>query len=356
MKPFISKNSSTKDGFVFLAVFLILFGILFFCIGMIPAAASYNKEQNWEKIPAVITHSYRRNGSSGTLQVSYEYKGTLYEDVNMKFYSDSMWEGQTITILVNPDRPTQIDNDSGTVLPFYGIFIAVGSVTFLLGLSGCKDTKIKIEGSELNGQKASRKGRAPHPYRNTRLTVLFLILVSIGLVLQDRATLACSVPAQATITNITSKRVKSSKKNTPFIMPMYPIRRTECIMREESGIPIITSGPLEIRLKSVIIPAVPPDALCPMSLQTQYGGMKVFPAACLLCLWLQQYTRHSFFSLFTRTGRGREARSLRAVIRSHKAIRLQRSSRPPPQASRPQSLWPCRLRQALSALQSPVPR
>lgn len=241
MKPFISKNSSTKDGFVFLAVFLILFGILFFCIGMIPAAASYNKEQNWEKVPAVITHSYRRNGGSGTLQVSYEYKGTLYEDVNMKFYSDSMWEGQTITILVNPDRPTQIDNDSGTVLPFYGIFIAVGSVTFLLGLSvcisgirkktrrpaeediqpsrieterseGCKDTKIKIEGSELNGQKASRKGRAPHPYRNTRLTVLFLILVSIGLVLQDRATLACSVPAQATITNITSKRVKSSKK------------------------------------------------------------------------------------------------------------------------------------------------
>lgn len=139
-------------------------------------------------------------------------------------------------------------------------------------------------------------------------------------------------------------------------MPMYPIRRTECIMREESGIPIITSGPLEIRLKSVIIPAVPPDALCPMSLQTQYGGMKVFPVACLLCLWLQQYTRHSFFSLFTRTGRGREARSLRAVIRSHKAIRRQRSSRPPPQASRPQSLWPCRLRQALSALQSPVPR
>ena len=134
-------------------------------------------------------------------------------------------------------------------------------------------------------------------------------------------------------------------------MPMYPIRRTECIMREESGIPIITSGPLEIRLKSVIIPAVPPDALCPMSLQTQYGGMKVFPAAYLVCLWLRQYTRHSFFSPFTRTGRGREAGSLRAVIRSHKAIRLQRSSRPPPQASRPQSLWPCRLRQALSALQ-----
>lgn len=143
-----SSNEKSGGGTVWCFVFLMFVGLVFLCAGMIPAMNSYEREMNWDKVSAVVTHSHKRPSNHGTLRVSYEYKGTVYEDVDMNFYSNLIWEGETISILVNPDIPSQIANDWNTLIPLYGIMIAVGSVLCLLALYICIRRRFRKESED----------------------------------------------------------------------------------------------------------------------------------------------------------------------------------------------------------------
>lgn len=119
-------------------VFLILFGMIFECIGAGAMLSLKNKTRDWAEIPAVISYyTYKSSSKSIRVKVDYEYNGKKYENVPLRFKSTSMSKGQKVTLLVNQENPLEMEYDLKKQFRFFGIFIAVGTVFILFSVYQC---------------------------------------------------------------------------------------------------------------------------------------------------------------------------------------------------------------------------
>ena len=129
---------------------LILFSLIFLFIGAIflAIASAFSKiaeEQGKTYLPteAVITEiKITRNCEGETSYhpyIKYTVDGKEY-NTELDFYSSSMHEGQTITILYHPEKPTRIVYEEGyelftTIFGVCGwIMLFVGAVPFVAGI------------------------------------------------------------------------------------------------------------------------------------------------------------------------------------------------------------------------------
>lgn len=150
-------------------VFAVL-SVVFLLIGIIAFVATTKAENSGDEIEATVTRIEEYSDSDGDRNyrvfVSYTYNGTLYEDVRLDFYDSSTYEGNTITLVVDPKNPTKVLKKGEAIffLLIFGFFFLVfGSIGFtILGVTASGEGKKKrlmengrlvhavVEGIELN--------------------------------------------------------------------------------------------------------------------------------------------------------------------------------------------------------------
>lgn len=114
-----------------------LVGALLLAVGIFAYVSDAQKYAAGEKVNAQITQivpgGYSRDGHvDHEVYVQYEYKGKQYSDVRLSYYDSSMYSGEQLELLVDPDRPRDVTTPGGMlfVLLVCGgmgvIFLAVG--------------------------------------------------------------------------------------------------------------------------------------------------------------------------------------------------------------------------------------
>lgn len=115
----------------------ILIGMVILTGGILYAKYFYDFKQNAEEITAEITRIEEDRNVNGDLEyrayVSYTYDGTDYEDIYLDFFSNSMREGDEITLFCDPEEPEEVMGKSwGSFVSL--ILIGLGAVFVLVGL------------------------------------------------------------------------------------------------------------------------------------------------------------------------------------------------------------------------------
>jgi len=128
-----------------------IFNSIFLLVGIITLIGSFfviKSNNDFKKIAEEITgkivqiESYHNSEGEDkhNVYVSYSYNGTLYDSVELNYYSSSMYEGKEISLLCDPNNPRRIKINSpidigGGILLFMGIiFVAVGGISFISGI------------------------------------------------------------------------------------------------------------------------------------------------------------------------------------------------------------------------------
>lgn len=155
----MSQKKISKLFYLFPGIFLAV-GLGLFAGGLVWLISCFHFRETAVEVPAVITEITRRLDSDGeyhyNVYISYEYDGEVFEDVSISSYSSSMYEGQEITLLCDPEHPGKIELSSmiyfGPVLlmGMGALFSVIGGfvlITFVVISSRRK--KIKTQGKIL---------------------------------------------------------------------------------------------------------------------------------------------------------------------------------------------------------------
>lgn len=123
-----------------------LIGAIFFIVGACVMIAGIGNSGKGVDVPAVITSIERYTSTSRTsshkrrtstnydVYVDYEYDGEYYTDIELNYYTSSMYEGKEITISIDPDKPWEPINTKFNLL-FGGIFGGIGGIFLIIGLA-----------------------------------------------------------------------------------------------------------------------------------------------------------------------------------------------------------------------------
>ena len=125
--PSLARKSKKKElGFLFAAIFF--FGLLFVFMGYCIYETDADRTLNWIAVQAKISGTYYdRLDESRTFLVNYVINGNVYEKIRLGYYSSFENMGDAITILVNPDDPTNIQTKPSTpIVPM--IFGGIGGL------------------------------------------------------------------------------------------------------------------------------------------------------------------------------------------------------------------------------------
>lgn len=117
-------------------------GIIVMLSGIITLVMGMKFKASAVEITAEISaiEAYTSGGETHHhVYVSYTYNGKLYKNVSLSSYSGSMYEGEEITILCDPEDPGHIRSVDGVVIAgimmvFVGIIFLIVSVGFLIGM------------------------------------------------------------------------------------------------------------------------------------------------------------------------------------------------------------------------------
>lgn len=151
----MKKNRFVKVLFV---IFLVL-GLVLMVVGGMMMVHQSHFEKNAKEVMATITdiQTYRSKGADSDLEhdvyVEYEYKGQLYE-TELNFYSSDMYVGKTITLLVDPLSPGQV-NVKGMLYLFAMIPLLIGVIFALIG----GITLLVMEGSKRKNKNLKETGK-----------------------------------------------------------------------------------------------------------------------------------------------------------------------------------------------------
>ena len=130
------KNKGKLFNFLFSGIFMVV-GVALLIGGVVTLILSRNFMEKAEEITAVITDisSYRNSDGelSHNVQVEYTYGGILYENIELHFYSSSMYEGKEITLLCDPEHPEHVESNGGMAI-LYGIFIGMGLLFIIIAI------------------------------------------------------------------------------------------------------------------------------------------------------------------------------------------------------------------------------
>lgn len=166
--------------FIFSGIFMIV-GVALLIGGILSMTFSRHFRESAEEIAAVITdiRSYRNSDGEErhSVYVEYTYGGRRYEDIKLSYYSSSMREGDTITLLCDPDNPEHVEAGAGltllyVILTSMGILFVVISVFPLAFVTkkSFRQKKVKECGRKLYATveeivlNTSQRVNGKHPY------------------------------------------------------------------------------------------------------------------------------------------------------------------------------------------------
>lgn len=134
----MQKNKSVTITNIIFAVV----GGLFLAIGAFLVISTITFKANAEEVLALITEIADDGDEGYEVEVKYKYEGlTFYTTLDT--YSSDMKEGKKITILVNKDDPTDVE-EPGTNLGLGIGFVGIGGIAILAGgVSIVKERKNK---------------------------------------------------------------------------------------------------------------------------------------------------------------------------------------------------------------------
>ncbi len=130
MNKFMTKNFMAIFGGIFALV-----GTIFIIVGIMANVKSSQFKEYAVEVNGVIEDIVIEEHTDETdydVYVSYEYDGVYYEDIHIDFYSSSMYEGQEIDLLIDPDNPTDIHSSDGDLF-FTLMFVGLGGLFALIG-------------------------------------------------------------------------------------------------------------------------------------------------------------------------------------------------------------------------------
>lgn len=112
-------------------------GIIFVIAGIVSLMSAEHFKKNAVEVTGVISGIEAYKDSDGDtshrVYVDYDYGGKIYEGVRLYEYSSSMYEGQKIDLMLDPENPVKIATDFGKIL--VGImFIGMGAIFALVGI------------------------------------------------------------------------------------------------------------------------------------------------------------------------------------------------------------------------------
>lgn len=125
-----------KLGVNFIFIFFLIMGLVFSGIGVGVIITGRQFVSRADKVSATIVdiEKYRTDDDyvEYDVYVDYEYQGEAYTDVLLNSYSSGMYEGKTITVLVDPEDPYHVDTQLGAVI-LGAIFAGIGMIFVLIG-------------------------------------------------------------------------------------------------------------------------------------------------------------------------------------------------------------------------------
>lgn len=82
------------------------------------------------RIDTEVTGSGKNRTTSHVAYVDYEFENEYYYDVRLSFYSSNMRRGQTITVLIDPEKPYNAKAKSGMM--FVPIVLGIMAIVFMI--------------------------------------------------------------------------------------------------------------------------------------------------------------------------------------------------------------------------------
>lgn len=124
-----------KNPITMLAITFSLIGIPFLLFGIGCIVYGQSSGRNYTEVEAVITDFDKYRDSDGdthrSFVVSYEYEGESFADKNLNYYSSGYGVGDTISIQVNKENPSQV-RVKGFWLMFGGVFALVAVIFVII--------------------------------------------------------------------------------------------------------------------------------------------------------------------------------------------------------------------------------
>lgn len=140
----------------FIGASAVLMGIIFIIVTVVVSTTGKKSIENYLPVQATIKE-IRYVGDNHKPYVEYEVDGQTYHS-ELNFYSSSMYEGQKIEILYNPDMPSQTaSEDAFKIIGFVfgligGIFLIAGIIPIIFGIVATvklsKAPKLSVVGTD----------------------------------------------------------------------------------------------------------------------------------------------------------------------------------------------------------------
>ena len=128
---------------ILVSTVFIFFGIIFAAVSVIMSNVTEEQAKTYIPTEAVITEIRTERDSDGDLStyphINYTVDGKEYTTV-LDFYSSDMFEGQTITILYNPETPSTVVYEKGarTIVAVMSVmaavFFVIGGIPLVIGI------------------------------------------------------------------------------------------------------------------------------------------------------------------------------------------------------------------------------
>lgn len=128
-----------KFPIIFLSLFSIT-GLIFLTVGISWMINGIKFKETAIEISAEIVDIDTYEDSEGDINhrvyVDYSFNGTIYENIQIHSYNNSMYVGKKITLLCDPDNPFNVQSSNGFVIGSI-IFIFMGTIFSLVGIVPC---------------------------------------------------------------------------------------------------------------------------------------------------------------------------------------------------------------------------
>ena len=135
-------------------------GLGLFTGGLIWLISCFQFKDTAVEVPGTITEIIEYRDSDGEyhhrIYVAYEYNGEIFENISLDSYTSSMYEGDSVTLLCDPERPGKVKLASmlyfgpSLLIGMGALFAVVGGGILATALSGAaKRKKIKNQGKIL---------------------------------------------------------------------------------------------------------------------------------------------------------------------------------------------------------------
>lgn len=141
---------------IFISLTAVIFGLVFIVVAVVVSSSGKKSIENYLPVEATIKE-IRYVDDNHKPYVEYEVDGETYHS-ELNFYSSSMYEGQRIEVLYNPENPSQTaSEDAFKIIGFVfgligGIFLVAGLIPMTIGIIATvklsKAPKLSVVGTD----------------------------------------------------------------------------------------------------------------------------------------------------------------------------------------------------------------